>query len=570
MKFTEILNKNRYIGSKLSGQKYEIGLLSNVTILQLKEVLEFVLRLEGVKAEITVGNYNTIVQDSYQMSQADALVIFWEAANLVDGLHYRIEMLEEDEADLIAERIEREIDLVLNNLINTPLVVVNRFSSILFSGDIVGTPPLTRMCKRLNAHLERKSLANLVLVDLEPIIAAVGLSAAVDYRQYLSAKALYSLGFLRAYAEAVKPIFLAVQGRRKKLLVLDCDNTLWGGIVGEDGVANIRLGGETLEGKVFQEVQSLLMGLQRAGVLLALCSKNNSQEVDSVLESHPEMVLRDKDFVSKKLDWNDKASNLMEIADDLNLGLDSIVFLDDSPFELGLIRDALPGVFCVQVPDQISDYPRVVRELKNTFFSPSKTIEDEHKTEMYRQEVRRKAVKRQHVSIDDYLAFLGLRLKFYSDDASLVARAVQLSQKTNQFNLTTRRYTASDIHRMLGDDTYMVESFFASDRYGDYGVTGLAVIKLDSDMAIIESFLMSCRVIGRNFEYSFFDQLVRQLKVRGVRRIKGEYIATQKNVQVAGFYEELGFYPVAPNGNLREIEVADYRFRNVSYIAIDS
>jgi FkbH-like protein len=569
MKFTEILERNRELGKCLAGESYRIGLFSNVTISQLKDVLELALRLDGVNAVVKIGNYNTIVQDSYEMADFDALVIFWEAANLIEGLHHRSGLFSPDELDSLAERMEGEINLVLRNAIRTPLVMMNKFSSSLFYADAIGSTPFSSLCGRLNALLEKSSAKNLVLVNLEPIIATVGLAASVDFRQYLSSKSLYSLGMLRAYADAVKPVFLAARGRSKKLLVIDCDNTLWGGTVGEDGPEGVRLGGSTVAGRVFHEVQSLLASLQRDGVLLALCSKNNASEVDAMLESHPQMLLRNEHFVSKKVNWQDKASNLREMAEDLNLGLDSFVFLDDSPFELGLIRDAIPEVLCVQVPAQLSEYPTIVRTLRSTFFSLAKTREDQYKTEMYRQEAERKSKVRQHASVDDYLGSLGLRLRVYSGDSIPIPRVAQLSQKTNQFNLTTRRYTEADIHRILADPNYLVEAFSVADRYGDYGVTGVAVVRFEANLAIVESFLMSCRIIGRNIEYAYFDLLVRHLERLGSNRIRGKYFATPKNELVAGFYAGIGFRSTDPNGNVFEISLSDYRPLNFGYIGID-
>lgn len=570
MKFTEILTRNRELGERLTSQRYKIGLISNITISQLKEVLELTLRLEGVNAEVEVGNYDAIVQDSHSMAGSDALVIFWEAGNLVDGLHHRIDSLDAEEVTRLAERVEGEMDLVLRNAGKTPLVVINRFSPTVFCPDAIGSRTLVGLCKRLNNYLEQKTAANLLLVEIEPVIASVGLGACADFRQYLSSKSLYSLSFLRAYAEAVKPVFLAARGRSKKLLVLDCDNTLWGGVVGEDGVDGVRLGGSTMDGKAFQEVQSLLLGLQREGVLLALCSKNNPAEVDAMLQSHAEMLIKDAHLVAKKVNWQDKASNLRELATELNLGLDSFVFLDDSPFELGLIQDSIPEIQCVQVPAQLSEYPALVRKLRNAFFSLSRTLEDQSKTEMYRQEAERKADAQQHASIEDYLVSLGLRLKIYAGDAVPVARAAQLSQKTNQFNLTTRRYTEADIQQMLSSDAYVVAMFSVADRYGDYGVTGMAIVRQDGELATVDTFLMSCRVIGRNIEYAFFDQLVQRLQARGVSRVRGEYFSTPKNDQVSGFYESLGFQPTGVDINVREIALGEYKFRNISYVAIDA
>ena len=570
VKITEILERNRILGSRLTSSEYKIALISNIIVTQLREVLELTLREDGLKAEVVVGNYDAIVQDSSRFSDAKAVVVFWEASNLVEGLHNKATLMPPEDLDALEARVEGEIDLISCNLRSAPLVLINRFSSLAFDTNPLRIGPLSRMCKRLNASLEGKAGANQIIVDLDEVLAKVGLRASVDLRQYQSSKALYSFEFFKAYSEAVKPAFMAATGRAKKVLVLDCDNTLWGGILGEDGEAGIQMNGATSRGRAFREAQTVLGGLRKQGVLLALCSKNNPAEVDKILREHPDMILKDEDLVAKKVNWQDKATNLQELATDLNLGLESFVLLDDSEFELGLIQKELPQVKCVQVPRNLSEFPSVVRELGREFFTLSKSAEDDQKTEMYQRERLRKDQAARFASIEQYLASLNLEIRIVWDAGIPVSRAAQMAQKTNQFNLTTRRYTEADIQRMLGDPACTLAVFSVADRYGDYGVTGMAIIRYgeSAGTAAIDSLLMSCRVIGRNIEYVFLDEIVLALRDRGVSSLRAEYLATAKNSQVERFFDDLGFSLISNNQSRREyqIRLADYEPREIKYI----
>ena len=215
----------------------------------------------------------------------------------------------------------------------------------------------------------------------------------------------------------------------------------------------------TAKGKIFKEIQTILLGMQKEGVLLALCSKNNEEDVNRILNHHPDILITDKHVVSKKINWQDKVSNIAEMAGELNLGLDSFVFIDDSNFEVGLVRQELPMVEVVQVPVNLSEYPLLLKELKMLFFSLINTDEDKNKTAMYLQERQRKGQLKVHDSIDNYLASLGLSLSIHWNQEISVPRAAQMTQKTNQFNLTTKRYTESDIVRMLDDPEYDIAIF---------------------------------------------------------------------------------------------------------------
>ena len=571
MKFTQIIKRNRELQSILIGVNYKIAVLSNITINPLKEILELVLREESINADVTIGNYDAIVQDSSHFPESKAVIIFWEAGNIVDGLNNNADLLSQDEMNALSIHVEGEINLVLQNLKNTPLILINRFSSIIFETDSLRDRSLKQFCKRLNAKLEAQIGQNMVLVDLDGILARIGIHSSIDLRLFQSSKSLYSTKFLLEYAKNVKPAFMAATGHTKKVLALDCDNTLWSGILGEDGEASILMSDLTLKGKAFREVQTIIRGLRKEGVLIVLCSKNNLSDVDKVFRDHPDMILQGDDIAAKRVNWQDKATNLSELSTELNLGLDSFVFVDDSEFELGLIQKELPQVKCVLVPQNFSEYPSVIRDLKRDFFTLSRTMEDDRKTEMYQQESKRRDHSIQFNSIDEYLASLNLMLTILWDKKIPLSRVAQMTQKTNQFNLTTQRYTEADILRMLNDSDYLLSAFSTKDRYGDYGVTGMTIIQKDINTpgrAVIDNFLMSCRVIGRNVEYAFFDEIVHTLRLRGISHLQAEYLTTSKNNQVERFYDNLGFDLISKSDKSRryQIRLCDYKRRNINYI----
>ncbi|MFH1933650.1 MAG: HAD-IIIC family phosphatase [Pseudomonadota bacterium] len=571
MKYSEILSRNRELGALQSGEKYQIVLLSNIVVNPLKEILEFFLRGQGINANVVIGDYDNIVQDSSRFAAANAVIVFWEAANLTEGFHALIASQSADVIAALVERVENEMDLVLKNLQRVPLVLINSFSSLFFGVDELRDGPLKLFCKRLNAALGVRVAPNQLIVDLDSILAKVGLGAAADFRQFQSSKALYSVDFFKAYAGVVEPAFRAATGRVRKVLVLDCDNTLWAGILGEDGASGIQMGNASLKGRVFREVQQILKGFRRQGILLALCSKNNPEDVDDVLATHPDIILKAEDLVAKKVNWQNKATNLQKLAAELNLGIDSFVFVDDSSFEIGLIEKELPQIKCVRVPEVLSEYPAVMREVVREFFSLSQTAEDAQKTEQYRQEHQRKTQAAMFDTIDDYLISLGMKLNIIWGKGVSVSRASQMTQKTNQFNLTTRRYTEGDIQRMLDNSNYFVAVFSVEDRYGDYGVTGLAIIEKEQNgikSARIDTLLMSCRVIGRNVEYAFFDQLIDKLRQDGIKTLHAEYIVTPRNEQVSHFYDALGFSVETSSDTQRGyvINLDAYQFRNITYV----
>lgn len=523
--------------------EYRIALLSNITANQIKEILEYKLMFNHINASTTIGDYDNIVSDSAKFKSFNVVVVFMELCNLVDSLIFKIDTYDDIQFDEILNKAKIEIDLLFDNLRSTSLVLFNKFATV--SVHHLNTPvtnKLERLATILNQYLETKQANNIRFIQIDKIIANIGVLSAVNLRFYYSSRALYSVDFFNAYVNYVAPIILAANGRTKKALIFDCDNTLWKGVLGEDGFDNIQMDSYSRDGKFFYEVQTIALSLSKRGILLGLCSKNNEKDVDEVLLSHPGMILKSDDITIKKVNWTDKASNLRTIAKELNIGLDSIVFVDDSDFEINLIREQLPEVTTLQVPKKLYDYPKLIKENLSLFYQLSESKEDLQKSRMYKEEASREREKSKYETFKDYLISLELECKIELNNTSLIPRISQLTQKTNQFNLTTTRYTEKDIENFLTMNNE-VYTWSLSDKYGDYGLTGLCILRTDPEhnKAIIDTFLMSCRIIGRNVEYAVMNFIMDELNKAGIRQVESKYIKTPKNSQVATFYDNSSF-----------------------------
>lgn len=571
MKYSEILKLNSELKKKLEGDSYQITILSNVMTFQLNEILEYYLRVEGVNAKVNSGDYNTILQDSLRYNNSDLVIVFWELSNLTDGFHYKVNLWNDDEIDALILKVKSEIDFVFQNLQKT-LVIFNKFSNLIFNHSNIKENNFDKICKELNAYLEEKRSVNIVLIEIDKILATISIEKSVDFRFYYSSKALYTIDFYKSYTEFIKPIIFSVKGKAKKALIFDCDNTLWKGILGEDGFDNIEMSSKTKEGIFFEEIQSIALNASKQGVLIGLASKNNFEDVEKVLTSHSDMKIRNENIVIKKINWKDKVSNLREIAQELNIGLDSLVFVDDSDFEVELIKEKLPEIKVLKVPSKLYDYPQLLRDSQKLFYTISDSKEDLQRTEMYKQQSQRQNESQKFTSIEDYLSSLSLKVIVKIDDENNSPRIAQLTQKTNQFNLTSKRYTESDIERFISSDSHRVFSFSVNDKFGDYGITGLVILNIDvlNNNAEIDTLLMSCRVIGRNIEITFINFILNYLKDQGIKIVKGNYLRTLKNEQVSDLYTKLGFELKEKSDTQEsyELSLPSFEFKKINYIEI--
>ncbi|MDR1377859.1 MAG: HAD-IIIC family phosphatase [Synergistaceae bacterium] len=342
----------------------------------------------------------------------------------------------------------------------------------------------------------------------------------------------------------------ALRRSRKKCLVLDLDNTLWGGVISEDGLEGISLSPFGV-GAPHRDLQRIAKELSEQGILLAIASKNDAEDALLPLREHPHMLLREKDFVKIKVDWSPKSDNIAAIARELNLGLDSLVFIDDNPMEREAVKAVLPEVMVPEFPKDTSQLPTFMAKVARTYFTALRVgDEDREKTEMYRADSRREEERKTRLSLDDYLVSLDMELDLHRLRENEISRAAQLTQKTNQFNLTTRRYTEADMTAMLNDDRVRVWMAGLRDRFGDYGRICLVIARVNASQAvttaIIDTFLMSCRVIGRGVEEAVLWGVERALADEGVAMVRGEYRTTAKNEPVRDFWDKMGYMREAP------------------------
>jgi FkbH-like protein len=328
-------------------------------------------------------------------------------------------------------------------------------------------------------------------------------------------------------------------GINRKCIILDLDNTLWGGIVGEDGFDGIELG-QTSNGKAFVEFQKHLLSLWQQGIILAINSKNNFDDAMKVIRDHPDMILREKHFASIQINWNDKAQNLKQISDEINIGLNSIVFFDDDKLNQERIKQEFPEVLTIEIPNDPSQYSSILTNL-NDFSVLQKTEEDTKRGEMYAQQRQRKQFENTVSNLDQFLKQLDIKVKIKKSNEFLIPRISQLTLKTNQFNLTTRRYQEEEIRKFSKDENFTVGCVQVLDKFGDNGVTGAYVVKKNGTSWILDTFLLSCRIIGRGVEDAMLSHILKDAKNNGIKEFKAEFIPTSKNKPAENFLSEFGF-----------------------------
>jgi FkbH-like protein len=450
------------------------------------------------------------------------------------------------EVEAAAQDLRNRLDLLLGHDLKASVVLftLHRFFHTAYESSSC------RWAKAIagyNEHLYDRAGENprLKVIDLSEFAESAGGKPLIDWKYYYMSKMLINPALSAAFHVWFAGQLRAVYALRKKCIVLDCDNTLWGGIVGEEGLEGICLGTD-YPGSAYKDFQRGLKEAAAHGVLLALCSKNNEDDVWEVFEKHPDMALRKDDIAAFRINWNDKAANITEIARELNIGIDSMVVIDDNPAERELIKKLLPGTPAPEFPDQ----PYKLNAFLKSFYEEhfrihSLTDEDRGKTEQYRQNARRKSDSGRFASLSEYLNSLGMVIKVEPLSRFNLPRIAQLTQKTNQFNLTTRRYTETDL-RNIADRGDMVVCASVSDKFGDSGITAVCIIAKDKDRhASVDSYLLSCRILGHGVEEAFCKVLLNHLYRNGIRDVSAEYLPTRKNMQTETFYEKLGFTVVA-------------------------
>ncbi|WP_373989509.1 HAD-IIIC family phosphatase [Duganella sp. BuS-21] len=525
----------------------KIGVSSSATV----DLLGIYLRkhglLNGARIELVAGNYDDPIGDIELFAQAgvEQIVLLPFFDNLLPSFEAQLENLDPSIIDAKEAELRQRYRMVFGKARAVPAIYLGTFHRMGAAADAGGQDAVALVLARFNAALRQEAAAhaNIRIIDTEDVVRAVGQGAAFDTRFYFRSKAPYTGVYMNELARRIAANARGFGAHFYKVLALDCDNTLWGGVIGEDLLNGIKLGPYDYPGNIFWRMQQEFAALERQGIVLALVTKNNPADVDEVLQKHPDMVLKEAQLVAKKVNWEDKPSNLRALAKELNVGLDSIVFLDDSSFECEAVRQQLPMVKTVQVPATLSDYPRVVAEIKTLFLAGGISADSKGKTEQYRQRAGTEELKAQFDSQEDYLASLELKVELTRNARASAARISELSQKSNQFNLTTTRYSVAEIEQMMdsdGENKHAVYSLVVGDKFGNAGLTGVAVLRYEGATAFVENFLMSCRVIGRGVETGIWTRIVADAVARGCTELRAEYIPSAKNAQVADFYGRLG------------------------------
>lgn len=551
-------------------RKYiRLALLGSANTDFLADMLEFSLDIHGIGCEIIEAPFNTY---AYQMLNADSLVAKFrpDVAVFVGAALNQPEWPDintpDEEVEIMAGRVAGYwLDLCRALHDNTGCeIVFDNFSQLSWkpNGNLSARHAAdhNNYLTRINCLIGRNAPPYLHINDVAWMSSYHGVSNWFDTRYWHHAKLPVSFGCIVPYVRNISGIIAALYGGSRKVLVLDLDNTLWGGVVGDDGVDSIRIGHGSPEGEAFLYFQRYILQLKNRGVLLAVCSKNDDSGARAPFTDHPEMILGLDDFACFVANWEPKPDNLVTIAEQLNLGLDSFVFVDDNPAERELMRRQLPDVLTIELGDDPAGFPAQIDE-QSPFEVVSLSREDAMRTNQYRENQLRESLRTAVSSYNDYLVSLEQRAIIRCFDESRLDRITQLINKTNQFNLTTRRKTRAEVERLMQDEKYLSVYIQLADRFGDNGVIAVVFGCWGDDCLEVDDWLMSCRVLKRDIEKLTCNYLAEQVARKGRRYIYGNYIPTDRNGMVVDHYPDLGFEQVRKheNGETRwRLDVATY------------
>ena len=553
--FCEVPGKFREINAKVAGfeknsmdlNQVNVGILRNCTINQIDPYLKFHLYQNKIWANIIHGEFDNVSQDVinpnsiFNGSQHDFIVLCLFLKEFLKD--YEINTWSEED---VFSRLEDIYSLLKDKytshiIINTFAIPdVSEFGILEINSKNSIRKKISRLNDKIRNFVENNS-ESFFLIDMGHLIYRLGYQNSIDAKMWYSFKVPFTLPFLNLYAKELFKCINAQRGKTKKCVVLDCDNTLWGGIIGEDGLEGISLSKFEGEGKVFYDFQKTLLHLHDRGILIALCSKNNPEDVWEVIDKHESCLLKRVHIVTSRINWDDKASNIMSIADELNIGIDSFLFLDDSPIECELVSEILPEVVLLKVPDNIYEYPNILLE-SGFFDSKSISSEDRERTKLYKNEAKRKKESKKYLDMDEFLSTLSLKLFIKEVEKSDILRVSQLTLKTNQFNLSTKRYHEKDILEFVESDGWLVYILDAEDKYGSYGKVGVAIFEKTGLGAKIDTFLLSCRVLSRNLEKVFLSEVIKETKEKWDAEVfSAQYFPTSKNKQADNFLDQFSF-----------------------------
>jgi FkbH-like protein len=550
---TKILRKKKSIKKELLLNGYliekKIAILGGSTTSEIKNILELFLLNNGVRANFYESEYNQYYEDALfgndQLDEFNPDIIYIHTTNQNIIKYPKPKDFPEDIDILLNDEIQKyrsiwsslskfDCAIIQNNFDYT----IDRSLGNLDCYDIHGK---TYFINKLNTEFSLAAIKknNLYINDINYLSSYIGLKHWFDKSLWHQAKYALSMDSIPELAFSISKIMNSIFGKSKKCLVLDLDNTCWGGVIGDDGLGNIHIGTETAVAESYTVFQKYVKELKDRGISLAVCSKN---ELENAKEgfTHPESILKLGDFTSFKANWSSKDQNILNIAREINIGLDSLVFIDDNPVERDIVLSQVPSVSVPNVGSDVVDFIKHID--RNGYFEPvSLSDEDVNRNQYYEGNKKRANEQARFQSYEEFLVSLEMTAELKSFSSIYLDRITQLTNKTNQFNLTTRRYTIAQIEKVTLSDDYIKLYGKLTDKYGDNGLVSISVGKIKNKACHIDLWLMSCRVLNRNMEFAMLDEFVNKCKEKGVSEIKGYYYKTSKNNIVSNLYEKLGF-----------------------------
>lgn len=564
---------------KLNSNKNNVLPTLNISVLRnitLEPILDTFLRyfmLEiGYKANVMFGDYDNILQEAVGKrpdllnNNVDCVLVFSQLETLSNIISRNYLQCSQNEIENEKERIVNYMTQTLNGIREQTQAL------ILWCGFEVPIYPLAGILDKPNSMYQISTInwlnnqlnqvlfgnTNAYYIDINLCIARVGARNFYDKRYWYIGHAPYSKEACREISYEIFKHIKTSKSKCKKCIVLDCDNVLWGGIVGEDSLSGIKLG-KDYPGLAYHEFQQEILNLYNRGTILTICSKNNEEDVWEVFENHPYMVLKREHISASRINWDDKATNISSISKELNISLDSIVFVDDSQHEIEMVNYALPQVETIHLQKNRAFEYRDILASCGLFDILSITNEDKLRGQMYRTEAQRNKFAQEFTDMECYYNSLEMEVSIYFSNSFYIPRIAQLTQRTNQFNLTTKRYSEDDIKMLTESKDYDVICIQLKDRFGDLGIVGASILKYENDQALIDTFLLSCRALGRKIEYVLLMECMKLSKLRSKKVIFGQYISSNKNMQVKDFYESKGF------STIQNSEVSIYKYDLESY-----
>ena len=559
----DLARQHRYVNlfraipaNELDLKPIKIGMVASSSAEHLVDVMRFWLAKDGFDAQIYLAEFNTM--DQTVLDPASALYRFGPDLIWLFSNHRDIQI--DIPFGCPAERVDEGIQAEVHRFVNrwgaiqahSPAYIIQNNADLPldrvfgnFEGSVLWGR--TNVLRQFNLRLAQAVTSGVTLFDLDYLSSVYGKRFWFDERYWYHSKHAFALDAIGFVAFRMARLVKGLKGQAQKCIVMDLDNTLWGGIIGDDGVEGIKLGHEA-SGEAFVDFQKYLRKLKERGVILTICSKNQEENARLPFEGHPDMQLRLDDIAVFTANWNNKADNIREIAEVLDIGLDSLVFLDDNPVERELVRSRLP---MVAVPEMPEDPARYIRALDHCCYFETNTFsqEDSERNEMYRSNAQRKGLQKRYTDVSDFLGGLEMKSFVGGFDEMNLPRIAQLINKSNQFHLTTTRYSEAQIKALMKNEDTVCRYFKLKDRFGDNGLISVIILKkINGSDLFVDTWVMSCRVLARGMEEFIQNEMIAIGKQHKASRLIGKYIPTKKNGLVAELYQRLGYRLVDDQG----------------------